>query len=212
MFCRKCGAKMPEDSQFCLKCGVAVNMPSLNSASPTGTATGVAPALEPDAVAKPSGHDQPIGTLSSPSTPSATGSPSTVDRLKGIRGWLLLFLLGLVFVTPLSSFFGGLNSGDAFSFGFDLLFGALAIYTGIALWRGATNALRLVKVYFVVALVMAVLEIVSGILTAPATTASSTPSQNNSLTEGFRMLIGVAIWWSYFKKSKRVKATYGANL
>jgi hypothetical protein len=44
MFCRKCGANIPDDSQFCLKCGVVVT-PAI-SAAPTGTAPGVAPALD----------------------------------------------------------------------------------------------------------------------------------------------------------------------
>ena len=133
-------------------------------------------------------------------------------QLRGVRGWLLLFCLGLVLVQPLALLFEAVNSGDAFVAGFNLLLGAFAIYTGIALWRGATNALKLVKVYFVVVLIGATLVIASGILTAPAARVSQTPSQDNPLTVGFRMLIGVAIWWSYFKKSKRVKATYGANL
>jgi hypothetical protein len=83
MFCRKCGVDMPEDSQFCLKCGVSVVVPSVISISPSGTATGVAPALEPNAAAKTSG--QPIGTLSSPSTPRTTGNPPTGDPSNGLR-------------------------------------------------------------------------------------------------------------------------------
>jgi hypothetical protein len=83
MFCRKCGADMPEDSQFCLKCGVSVVVPSVISISPSGTATGVAPALEPNAAAKTSG--QPIGTLSSPSTPGTTGNSSTGHPSDGLR-------------------------------------------------------------------------------------------------------------------------------
>lgn len=131
---------------------------------------------------------------------------------RGVRGWLLLFCVGLVVVQPLGLLFEAVNSGDAFVAGFNFLLGAFAIYTGIALWRVATNALRLVKVYFVVVLIVATLAIASGILTAPATRVSQTPSQDNFLTVGFRALISVVIWWSYFKKSKRVKATYGANL
>lgn len=133
-------------------------------------------------------------------------------ELGGVGGWLLLFCVGLVVVQPLALLFEAINSGDAFEAGFSFLLGAFSFYTGIALWRVAHNALRLVKVYFVCYLVIAVLAIVAGILGAPATRVSQTPSQDNFLTVGFRALIWVAIWWSYFRKSKRVKATYGANL
>jgi hypothetical protein len=49
MFCRKCGTKLPDDSQFCPKCGLSVLETSASRALPTGTgaAAAVAPALEP---------------------------------------------------------------------------------------------------------------------------------------------------------------------
>jgi hypothetical protein len=94
---------------------------------------------------------------------------------------------------------------------FNLLLGAFSLYAGICLWRVRPNALRLVKVYFVLVLSIATLAILASVVTTHSAPSSETP-QTNVLTDGARMLIGVAIWWSYFKKSKRVKATYGANL
>ena len=49
MFCRKCGTKLPDDSQFCPKCGLCVLETSTSRALPTGAgaAAAVAPALEP---------------------------------------------------------------------------------------------------------------------------------------------------------------------
>jgi hypothetical protein len=52
MFCRKCGTGMPDDSQFCLKCGQSVAT-SEGRASATGTAAAVAPARIPIRIAAP---------------------------------------------------------------------------------------------------------------------------------------------------------------
>ncbi len=208
MFCRKCGAKIPDDSHFCVKCGAGVIAPNATSASSTGTALAVAPALEPSLLAKtPDDSTMPPSSEKSAAA-NSVGTPSTVDPLKGIRGWLLLFCLGIVFVQPLVLI---VASDTAFEAVFNLLLGAFSLYAGICLWRVRPNALRLVKVYFVLVLSIATLAILASVVTTHSAPSSETP-QTNVLTDGARMLIGVAIWWSYFKKSKRVKATYGANL
>jgi len=48
MFCSKCSTELPDDSQFCRKCGVAIS-----AVSSGGAATAVAPAREPVAAEKP---------------------------------------------------------------------------------------------------------------------------------------------------------------
>jgi hypothetical protein len=47
MFCSKCGTELPDDSQFCRKCGVA-----MHTVSTGGAAAAVAPAREPVEVEK----------------------------------------------------------------------------------------------------------------------------------------------------------------
>src|SRR5690242_16044055 len=70
MFCRKCGSIVPEDSQFCSKCGQSVTVAS----SSTGAAAAVAPARIP--------------------TPTPQSKPS-----RNVAGWVLasvlLILIGI---------------------------------------------------------------------------------------------------------------------
>ena len=80
MFCRKCGADMPEDSQFCVKCGAGVIAPNSTSASPTGTAVAVAPALEPSVLATP--PNESIGMLLGASTPPPSETGQTEVALE----------------------------------------------------------------------------------------------------------------------------------
>jgi low temperature requirement protein LtrA len=83
------------------------------------------------------------------------------------------------------------------------------IITGVNLWRQTGRALRFTKILlaiqFWLGLVLFVLQIASS-------NTESTPRTSSSDAAGFRMLITSIIWWFYFKKSKRVKATFGKTI
>jgi hypothetical protein len=106
VFCRKCGANMPEDSQFCVRCGLAVIVPSVIGAAPGGTANGVATALEPDALERASG--QPIGSLSSPASTTMPCSQSIIKTFT----WQGLGLTLCLAVAAISGLIGALTKGD----------------------------------------------------------------------------------------------------
>ena len=117
MFCRKCGANMPEDSKFCLKCGAAVIVPSLSSASPTGTAAAVRPALEPTALATTSGQSSEI--LSSA---ASNPQPYKWGKFHKKTTWHEYGLSLFVVVSALSEFVRAMSNGDwAGMFGFMLV-------------------------------------------------------------------------------------------
>ena len=82
MFCRKCGAKIPDDSQFCVKCGVGVIAPNSTSPSATGTAVAVAPALEPSVLARTSKESVPLPSALSAAAASSVAPPGLWKNLE----------------------------------------------------------------------------------------------------------------------------------
>ena len=90
----------------------------------------------------------------------------------------------------------------------DLGIAVFAFYVGLSLWRIQPNALKLVKAYFIVGIVQACSLIASSIYLPVR--VSKQPS-GGPFETGIRILVLVAIWATYFRKSERVKATYGSN-
>jgi hypothetical protein len=82
----------------------------------------------------------------------------------------------------------------------------------VALWRVRPNALGLVKAYFISLVCLAVLAVIRGLSAPQSTQISYEAPSENYVAEGVAQIIAVVIWWFYFKKSKRVKATFGRNL
>lgn len=82
MFCRKCGADIPEDSQFCISCGVAVVKPSPISTVPSQNPPVVTPSI-----------GEPPPPIQSIATPDDTKSNSTRkgETLLGIGLIALVF-------------------------------------------------------------------------------------------------------------------------
>ena len=125
------------------------------------------------------------------------------SSLHGVGGWLLLFCAGVTIITPLvllAQIAG--NPQNGFVVIISLMLCAFSVYVGTSLWRIRPQALKLVKIYFIVTLGLALLALVGSIA----------GNQQKDLVRAIDGLIAVAIWWSYFKKSKRVKATLGRNL
>jgi hypothetical protein len=64
--------------------------------------------------------------------------------------------------------------------------------------------LRLVKAFFVVMLVLGCLSILGSF--------AGNPTDKDALAAGLGTIGFAAIWWTYFRKSTRVRATFGSNL
>jgi hypothetical protein len=183
MFCPNCGRNVGGATRFCRFCGGSLS-PSLAAA---GTARG------------------------SVSEKTAYSAVTLEDDLKGVFGWLLLFCVILTVVGPLVMVAGGRSGSllvDLFSWA-KVVFG---IFVGINLWSQSPHALKLLRIYFVVALVLGVLRLVSSVvLTFTAKTEGFYAAYTES-TASLVSLVVLGVWLAYFHFSKRVQSTYGSNL
>jgi hypothetical protein len=133
--------------------------------------------------------------------------------LKGVSGWLFLFCAGTTILQPI--FY--LKDAQPLSLFVVIPLAAFSFYVGITAWRVRRNALRVVKAYFLVQLALAALGLLVVVVGAntgayPGGLEKKTEMVTVEAFNSLRPAIFVWIWWSYFKRSKRVRATYGANL
>lgn len=167
-------------------------------------------------------NDKP-GTADQQPAPPTSTSPAEEPRYRGVGGWLLLFCIGLIVLTPLITLsrlvasygeaapylhqFPGLMVVTVIDTLLCIGLMAFSIYAGTALWRIRPGAVRTAKRYLLCFLgyqaVAAILPFMAG-LPPEANGAMIEPI----VTNAFRGVLFVAIWHSYLNKSKRVSATY----
>jgi hypothetical protein len=140
-------------------------------------------------------------------------------RLRGVGGWLLLFCIVATIIAPFAHIVDAANSNDTVVILIDVAFTMLAFCTGLSVWRVRHNAFRWVRVYLITAICLGVFAYVISLgqasdisydPTSPTVAEHIATRINRSQTIG--SVIAAVIWWQYFKKSKRVNATFGKNL
>ena len=189
MFCGHCGKPNPDTNTVCESCGKEMQV-SLNLAPAAAAAPAPAPA-------------------SSQQRAPVLSNLENYSGPEGVGGWLLLFCLGTTILTPVMLISEvARNANDFTVVAIDLGIAALAVSTGIALFARSRYALHLVRAYFIAQLVLAALIILANTV-GPA---AGSRAPGNFMFQGIRTILVVALWWSYFKKSERVHATYGRNL
>jgi Protein of unknown function (DUF2569) len=196
LFCARCGQQIPAAAETCPLCGQETTLK-----------------LEPVAATTPA-KSVPYDSVA---IPQDLGH-------KNVGGWLLLYCLSLTFLGPI------LVIAPFFFFSFSRLHPGLVfrslirdsyymievtrvlygVVVGIALWMGRAIALQLLKVYFVflaVDTLLNLLRLASIMLKVRATPFRSLQFYPLVLSTAFTIL-----WFVYFRKSQRVRNTYGANL
>ncbi len=164
--------------------------------------------------------------------------PADTELLpKRVGGWLLLFIISLVIITPIiniSSIIKSIQTINSLSFeamgsGFNteiaqarlyliletviscmlILFG---MFAGICLWRTTKNAVKITKYYLLCILIKITLSMILfyafGLHNAPYMQGSV---MSIMVPMVLQPLIYFTIWYSYLCKSERVKATYNSE-
>jgi hypothetical protein len=184
MFCARCGQQIPNATEICPLCG----------------------------------REASLRLVPQPATDfllaSKTVLPLSVASQgpNGIGGWLLFYCLTLTLLSPayLLLYFSMMPYRIVTIYLFiGILRGFLGIVVGIFLWMRRPVALFLLKVYFIyiaAGLSLTALETVRAIIRTKSSTLAGS---------GFALLVSTGItilWFLYFRRSVRVKNTYGANL
>ncbi len=157
---------------------------------------------------------------------SLYGRQRNVD-VEGVGGSLLFFCIALTILGPAASVFivselltHIQENWDGFQFGviFRLLWGigtlgltVYSAYVGIALWTIKPNAVRTAKVFLIVGLTFASIADLAALALGESILYwwEPTPTVGTAVEHLVGNAIAFAVWFNYFRTSKRVKATYG---
>jgi uncharacterized membrane protein YhaH (DUF805 family) len=161
-----------------------------------------------------------LGIESSPGTASPPpGAPNPNSPYYGYGGWLAFFCIVQIFIVPViavvycaldvSALGSGSDSLDRFLV-IEILgllgIAAFGVYAGITLRRLRPGAVKIAKTYLVVGLAWAALKLVlAAAMLGGSTGVAVAAEEGKGLLQA---IIGFAIWFSYFKVSKRVKSTF----
>jgi hypothetical protein len=142
---------------------------------------------------------------------------------RGIGGWLLLFILGLTIFFPLATVYRMVNGYNQVYPYLDRFPGLVAIgwidillssalicysiYAGVQLWRVRPKAVKAAKRMLLMGLTYSggAIFLVAAAGLPPERTIYAVAK---AFVNFVQTVIGVAIWYSYLNRSKRVRATY----
>jgi hypothetical protein len=199
MLCAVCGSENPDMGGYCFSCGKPLGGASLVI---DGSAAAVPAVLPPELNNSNAAPDQRQGD------PEVERIRTQYPGLVGVGGWLAWFCIVITVISPAIVLVGTFSEPSVYSV-IDVGLAAFSIFTGVSIWKVSSRALKLTKILLIIQLCLGALLVVAQILESSSATSSHSSSSDPT---GMRMLAGSVIWFSYFKKSKRVKATFGRNL
>jgi FtsH-binding integral membrane protein len=130
------------------------------------------------------------------------------ERYRGVRGWLLIFCAATTILAPIMYVSEALHSRNPVVWVLCAGMSLLAVATGVCVWSASKDALFMVKVYFIALLCVNVLALINVFTRMHP----GDPARTDLIFSSLRSLAGLALWFAYFKKSKRVWWTLNGNL
>jgi hypothetical protein len=149
-------------------------------------------------------------------TPSPVEVQSAAtDSLDGVGGWLAWYCLGLIGalyreIRIAISLHAGNGAVLAFAI-FCLLIAAWNLATAISIIRRTRAALEMIFIQLTVGAIQGAIFVVVGMALLTSSPRSARQAVA-SITVGLLIGAGYAIWFWYFRVSKRVQTTFGRNL
>jgi hypothetical protein len=183
VFCARCGEQIPDAIETCPLCGREASI-----------------------------HIDPPAPLPTVSYLRSTAlARSVIIGPSGVDGWLLFFCIGLTIFSPLTILMRTSTGWHFFSrYLVDDLRVLYGMVVGAALWLARPISLMLLRIYFIIAAGVAVL----GVLNVVATALRM--HESLFLLPGFTGALEysgiIVLWFAYFRKSVRVRNTYGSNI
>jgi len=164
--------------------------------------------------------DEQTPQLNVPTTPAATTGP------KGVGGWLVFFCVGITILGPLFALgqittnweqaqpafaqFPNLKTAILWE---NIGSVALLIYgfiAGCMIWGGNASGREIAKRFLLIRLFGAIgIEFITVVIMGDMPSQVATSVIGAAVRAVFREVVYFLIWWFYFKKSKRVRNTYG---
>jgi len=129
-----------------------------------------------------------------------TGPEAGTVRLSEVGGWLLLFCIDFTILIPARAFLEIIFNPWAYASALISCLAVLSLVTGINVWARTSSALWLTKLMLAVLFCMGLLALGSEI-------ASRTFDYGD-----IDVMAQAVIWFFYFKRSKRVRTTFGRSL
>ena len=163
------------------------------------------------------------------SAPVSVGGPMPIYPAGGgpvgIGGWLLFYCVSLTILSPLFlafQIYTSTSTIDSLKGRFPNLVSALyvescgvgligvgCIIVGLLLWNQHPSSIRIVKTFLIVRLLLFIAtEAITLYLMRDLDEKIVTAAIGGMVGACLRAVVGFAVWWSYFKRSKRVANTF----
>lgn len=147
----------------------------------------------------------------------AGGEDASSEPVSGIGGWLALFCVILVFISPARSAFalfrtmeatGIASTEDLITFGFVAGMSVFSILSGVALLMRKSYAVKLAKSYLLTTLVVSFIVPVSLLLMFDMPEEYRDSILSNKFSTLVSPVMFFLIWFGYLSTSSRVKNTF----